>query len=78
MMQFIPEEGIYVYFRYNADKTVMIIMNSNTEEKSVSTARFAERILSATTAKNVVTEETLNTLATIKIPATTTLVLELK
>ena len=78
MMQFIPEEGIYVYFRYNADKTVMIIMNSNTEEKSVATARFAERILSATTAKNVVTEETLNMLATIKIPATTTLVLELK
>lgn len=78
MMQFIPEEGIYVYFRYNADKTIMIIMNSNTEEKSVPTARFAERILSATTAKNVVTEETLNTLATIKIPATTTLVLELK
>ncbi|WP_343532045.1 glycoside hydrolase family 13 protein [Pedobacter sp.] len=78
MMQFIPEEGIYVYFRYNDLKTVMVIMNSNAEEKILPTKRFAERILSSTAAKNVVTEEMINDIRTIKVPGTSTLVLELQ
>lgn len=78
MMQFIPEDGIYVYFRYNDNKTIMVIMNSNTEEKTLPTIRFAERILSSTSAKNIVTDEVLNNISNIKVPATSTLVLELR
>lgn len=78
MTQFIPEDGIYVYFRYNTDKTVMIIMNSNTTEKTLATTRFAERILSATKAKNIISDEVLSDIKNIKLPATSTLVLELQ
>jgi len=78
MMQFIPEDGIYVYFRYNANKTIMVIMNSNKEEKLLATDRFAERILSAKAAKNIVTDEQLTSLEKIKLPATSTLILELQ
>ncbi len=78
MMQFIPEEGIYVYFRYNDQQTVMVIMNSHTEAKNISTKRFAERILNFTKAKNILTEEVLNHIhQEVQVPATTTMVLEL-
>jgi len=43
-MQFVPEESIYNYFRYDGKKTVMVIMNANDSEKNISTERFAERI----------------------------------
>ncbi|TCK82673.1 glycoside hydrolase family 13 protein [Albibacterium bauzanense] len=78
MMQFIPEEGIYVYFRYNADETIMVIMNSNEKEEEVTTTRFAERINGFNKAVNVVSQEEISELKTIKIPAKTTWVLELR
>jgi glycosidase len=78
MMQFVPQDGIYVYFRYNADKTVMMLMNGEEKEVSLSTARFAERTTGFTQAINVATDEVLTDISQIKIPAKTTLVLELK
>ena len=78
MMQFVPQDGVYVYFRYNADKTVMMLMNGEEKEVAVSTARFAERTSGYTQAVNVATDEVLADMSQIKIPAKTTLVLELK
>ena len=78
MMQFVPQDGVYVYFRYNADKTVMMLMNGEEKEVSLSTARFAERITGFKQAVNVATDEVLTDISQIKIPAKTTLVLELK
>ena len=78
MMQFVPQDGVYVYFRYNADKTVMMLMNGEEKEVTVSTARFAERTSGYTQAVNVATDEVLADLSQIKIPAKTTLILELK
>jgi neopullulanase len=77
MMQYIPEKGVYVYFRYNDTKTVMIIMNSNDVEESLPTARFAERLTGFNKAINITSGEVLNGLQTLEVPAKTTLVLEL-
>lgn len=79
MMQFVPEDGLFVYFRYAEDnkKTVMVIVNSEDKAKELKTARFAERILQATTATNIITGAKINNINTINIPARTTLVLEL-
>ena len=77
MTQFIPENGIYVYFRYNNAKTVMIIMNSNDKEETLLTERFSERMNGFTRAENVINKEKMASLNSIKIPAKTTLVLEL-
>jgi glycosidase len=76
MMQFIPEHGVYVYFRYDAQKTVMVVYNSNEKESAITTQRFAERIKTAKQAQNVITGEKVD-LSKITIPAKTTFVLEL-
>lgn len=79
MMQYVPENGLYTYFRYlpEGGKTVMVIFNGDDQAKSLETGRFAERMSGATTAINIITKEQLNTLNTIAVPAKGTLVLEL-
>lgn len=78
LMQYVPENGMYVYFRYNADKTVMIVMNTNEKEESVKCERFRERIADFSKALNVVSGEKLTSIETIKVPAKSAFVLELK
>ncbi len=78
LMQYVPEKGIYVYFRYSDDKTVMVIVNSNDKEESISTARFNERMKGFTKAVDVITGAALNSVENIKVPGTSTLVLELQ
>jgi len=59
LMQFVPENGVYVYFRYTDSETVMIVMNTSDKESSIDTKRFSERLGGATTAQNIITEETV-------------------
>ena len=77
MMQFVPEKGIYVYFRYNKDKTVMVVMNSNDQEETMETSRFAERIGTHQNLLNLITDQKSN-IKTIKLPAKTTYIFELQ
>ncbi len=79
LMQYVPQEEVYVYFRYNdqAKGTVMVIVNNNEKEKDLNTERFNERIQNHTSARNVITGGTVD-VKQIKIPAKTTLVLELQ
>lgn len=81
MVQFVPEDGMYVYFRYAAaghnKKSVMVILNGDDKEKTLDTARFAERLQNTTSLVNVLTGEQLTNIKTITVPAKTTLVLEL-
>jgi len=57
MMQYVPEEGVYVYFRYDNDQTIMIVLNTAKEEKKVVIDKFAERTAGFTQYKNVISKE---------------------
>jgi len=76
MMQYIPQQGIYVYFRYDDKKTVLVVYNSHDEKQTTTTARYFERIKGAKKARNVITDDTVD-LSELTIPAKSTLVLEL-
>lgn len=56
-MQYVPNDGVYVYFRYNNNQTIMVVMNTAKEEKQVSINNFAERTGGFTKFKNVITKE---------------------
>ncbi|MCU0325331.1 MAG: glycoside hydrolase family 13 protein [Spirosomaceae bacterium] len=77
-LQFVPFEGIYVYFRYTNNQRVMIISNTNKEEKIVETARFNEILKGSKSAQNVLNGTNLNDISKITIPAKTSWVLEVK
>lgn len=40
--QYVPYDGVYVYFRKNKDATFMVIVNTTDKDGSISTAKFAE------------------------------------
>jgi glycosidase len=76
MKQFIPQDGIYVYFRYNDSKTVMVMANNNEEEKNVEMSRFAEMLDNKTKATEITSGKTVD-LTSVKIPAKTVWVMEI-
>lgn len=78
LMHFIPENGIYVYFRYNENESVMVLLNNNPEQKTLDTKRFAERLTGFTSGKNIVTSETVSNLQTLTLPGKSATILELK
>ncbi|MEO6549444.1 MAG: alpha-amylase family glycosyl hydrolase [Ferruginibacter sp.] len=57
MMQYLPEDGLYVYFRYDAKQTVMVVMNTSKETKTVSFAKYPERTNGFTKATDIITKK---------------------
>lgn len=54
MMQFAPNDGLYVYFRYDKKQTLMCVMNTNTAEKTVKFNTFEEMTQGFTGGKEIV------------------------
>ncbi len=78
LMHFVPQDETYVYFRSNDEKTIMLIMNNDEDKaKTVDCKRFDEVMSGFTSAKNVMTDEKLNDISTIEVPAKSVMILEL-
>jgi glycosidase len=77
LMQYIPRNGIYTYFRYDAQKTVMISYNGNEEEKALDTGYFTERTAGFKGGVNIITHEKLADVKQLIIPAKTAIIIEL-
>lgn len=78
MMQFFPVDGVYVYFRYDVKQTVMCVMNTNAEPKTIDLSRFAVRMNGFTSALDVSAGQVFQLEKTITLVPTSNLVLELK
>jgi glycosidase len=60
LMQYLPEGGLYAYFRYDPIQTVMVISYTGKENMSVKMNRFEQRTKGFTKLKNVLTGEVMN------------------
>lgn len=78
MKQFIPENGVYVYFRYNDTKTVMVIVNNNEDERQIDLVRFAEMLESVRSGINIITSEIFTFENRIGVEAKSVTIIELK
>jgi neopullulanase len=78
LTQYTPEDGVYVYFRHDANQTVMCVMNSNDKEVTVDVKRFAENIKSFTTGKEVATGKSFDVVDKLTVPKQYLLVMALK
>jgi len=76
-LHFAPFDGIYVYFRYNQDKMIMVVMNKNEGDMVIDTKRFAEILANKTKADNVLTGEVLSGISTIAVKGKTATVLNI-
>lgn len=78
MLQYLPEDNIYVYFRYNDAERVMVVINNNPEEQQLDLARFSEGLSGISLGKNVISNEDINLNTHLTIQGKSSLVIELK
>ena len=80
LTHYIPEDGIYVYFRTleKEKKSVMVIVNNNDKYlKTVATERYAENLNGFKTGKDVLTGSQVKDLSKIEVPAKSVKIIEL-
>lgn len=78
MTHYIPEDGVYVYFRSDEKQTIMIVLNNNNQEKTIKTARFAENLKGFDNGTDLLHRTWFEQLDEISIPAMDSRVIELK
>ena len=78
ILHFAPFNGVYVYFRYNKKKTIMVVMNKNNSATTIETNRFGEIIKSKSTAVNVLTNEPVDIKTSVTVNPKSAIVFEIK
>lgn len=77
LMQFVPEKGLYVYFRYHQTQTVMVIANCSKNPNLLDVTRYNERLAGKRHAYDVISGEELQ-LENLQLAPWQSLVLEIK
>jgi len=77
MTHYLPENNVYVYFRYDENKTVMVLINNNPEKQVIKTARFSQNIKNFKTGKEVISNQNIDISNEISIEPKSALILEL-
>lgn len=76
---YIPENNVYVYFRYNESEKVMIVLNNSQKEQTISLDRFKESIQPHTKGFELFSEQQIDlSKGTLVIPAKSPMIIELK
>jgi neopullulanase len=78
LKQFVPEDNVYVYFRYNSDQTIMVVLNNNDRDMPLNTKRFAEATQGYNLAYDILTGQSFPVSEQWNLPANRALVLEMK
>lgn len=78
ILHFSPLNGVYVYFRYNGEQTIMVVLNKNTGLTQVDTGRFAEMMKDKKSARDVIRGDQYMLNKGLSIPGRTAMVFELK
>lgn len=77
LMHYAPENGVYVYFRYNEDEAVMVVLSKNDKPVALELSRFSERLEGFSAGQEVITGTTQRLEKTLTVPARGAMVLEL-
>jgi glycosidase len=76
-MQFVPQDGVYVYFRYTNKQTIMVVSNTSKSEKIIDTSRFNEILKGSKSAKNIIDDVNITDISNLKIPSKGVMILEI-
>ncbi len=77
LVQFLPQDGTYVYFRVFENKNVMVILNKNNKEIAFETKRYAECMEGYKTGYEIISGYRIDNLEKIIIPALSAVIIQL-
>lgn len=77
---YMPKNKVYVYFRYNENEKVMIVINNNEKEQTLDLNRFAESLDGVSAGKDAISGKdfTVNSTGKLTVTAKSSLILDLK
>ncbi len=79
LIHYVPDDGLYVYSRYNEKESVMVILNNNEKEsRTVTRERYPEAMRGFTGGYEVITGEPVGDLASFTVAPKTAMIIELK
>lgn len=78
LMHFIPENGVYVYFRYDDQDKIMVIFNKNDKATDLSLDRFAEIMAGTKSAKDAISGNRFELSNEVRLSPRSVLILEIK
>ena len=78
MTHYIPENNVYVYFRYTDKKTVIVVLNNNLTSSAINPKRFQENIKDFKFGKDVLSGKTVDLKSEFNVEGQSVWVLELE
>lgn len=79
LKHYVPENDTYVYFRSNAEKTVMVVINKNEKAQDLNLTRFSECLGAFSSGKDVISGKEFDlSKGSISLVPDTSVILELK
>lgn len=75
---FVPQNNVFVYFRYNEKETVMVVLNNSDKTETLDLKRFEEVLKSFSKGKDFISEREFSLQNTLSVPAKTPMVIDLK
>lgn len=77
LRHYVPEDGTYVYFRFNAKSKVMVVFNKSDQERTLKTERFREVLPANANGKDIFSAKKIDLRNTLTVPARSVTVIEL-
>jgi len=76
-LHYVPENDIYVYFRYSEKSRVMIIINNSLKKQNLSLHRFHEGIAGRTNGFEIISEKQISLAKNLEVSPETAYIIEL-
>ena len=77
-LHYIPNNNVYVYFRYTDNKRVMVVINNNKETQNLDLKRFSEGLNNLTKGKDILSDKDFDLKTNLSVAGKSSLILELK
>ncbi len=78
LMHYLPDNNVYVYFRYNDTESVMVVVNNSKDKQTVKLDRFKESLASYSIGKDIISDANFDLKSELSIEGKSSLILELK
>jgi len=78
LMHYLPDNNVYVYFRYNDNESVMVVVNNSKDKQIVKLERFKESLASYSSGKDIISDANFDLKSELSIEGKSSLILELK
>lgn len=78
LLQYLPQDNVYVYFRIDQDERVMVVLNNSPQEQELSLNHFSQGIGTSEAAIDIISGKNFQMKGSLKVEAKSAMVLELE